>query len=124
MFDILYPLSQQTLKDFEICVSHQGDQTRILRALNDYWDILNITFKKAEEGNISVNTNNAMKMGEGDIIKVLYSDDLRLVDSYSFNINLPLIFSDLIAIVFSFCVILEFKMNYSIFHSKQSVFVY
>ena len=78
MFDILYPLSQQTTKDFELCVSHQGDQTRILRALNDYWDILNITFKRAEEGNISVNTNNAMKMGEGDIIKVLYSDDFIL----------------------------------------------
>ena len=70
MFDILYALSLQTTKDFELCVSHQGDQTRILRALNDYWDILNITFKRASEGNISVNTNNAMKMAEGDIIKI------------------------------------------------------
>tara|TARA_B100001989_G_C24389347_1_gene388446 strand:- start:33 stop:656 length:624 start_codon:yes stop_codon:yes gene_type:complete len=78
MFDILYPLSQQTTKDFDICVSHQGDEKRILRALNDYWDILNITYQKAPEGNISVNTNNAMRMGEGDIIKVLYSDDFIL----------------------------------------------
>mgnify|MGYP003125092688 FL=1 len=78
MFDILYPLSQQTTKDFELCVSHQGDEKRILRALNDYWDILNITYQKASEGNISVNTNNAMRMGEGDIIKVLYSDDFIL----------------------------------------------
>ena len=81
MFDILYPLANQTFEDFEICVSHQGDQTRILRALNDYWDILNITFKKAEEGNISVNTNNAMKMGQGDILKVLYSDDFILTSN-------------------------------------------
>ena len=72
MFDILYPLAHQTFKDFEICVSHQGDQTRILRALNDYWDVLNITFKKAPEGNISVNTNSAMMMAEGEIIKILY----------------------------------------------------
>ena len=81
MFDILYPLAHQTSKDFELCVSHQGDQTRILRALNDYWDILNITFKKAKDGNISVNTNNAMKMGEGDIIKVLFSDDFILTSN-------------------------------------------
>ena len=81
MFDILYALSLQTTKDFELCVSHQGDQTRILRALNDYWDVINITFKKAEDGNISVNTNNAMKMGEGDIIKVLYSDDFILTSN-------------------------------------------
>ena len=81
MFDILYPLSQQTTKDFELCVSHQGDQTRILRALNDYWDILNITFNRAEEGNISVNTNNAMKMAEGEIIKLLYSDDFILTSN-------------------------------------------
>ena len=81
MFDILYALSLQTTKDFELCVSHQGDQTRILRALNDYWDILNITFKRASEGNISVNTNNAMKMAEGDIIKILYSDDFILTSN-------------------------------------------
>tara|TARA_B100001989_G_scaffold88101_1_gene61241 strand:+ start:82 stop:705 length:624 start_codon:yes stop_codon:yes gene_type:complete len=81
MFDILYALAHQTFKDFELCVSHQGDQTRILRALNDYWDILNITFKRAPEGNISVNTNNAMKMAEGDIIKILYSDDFILTSN-------------------------------------------
>ena len=77
MFDILYPLSQQTSKDFQLCVSHQGDDRRILRALNDY-DILDIKFQKASEGNISVNTNNAMKMAEGEIIKILYSDDFIL----------------------------------------------
>ena len=81
MFDILYPLSQQTTKDFEVCVSHQGDEKRILRALNDYWDILNITYQQASEGNISVNTNNAMRMGQGDIIKVLYSDDFILTNN-------------------------------------------
>tara|TARA_B100001057_G_scaffold56845_1_gene50361 strand:- start:86 stop:709 length:624 start_codon:yes stop_codon:yes gene_type:complete len=81
MFDILYPLSQQTTNDFELCVSHQGDEKRILRALNDYWDILNITYKKAGEGNISVNTNNAMRMAEGDIIKILYSDDFILTSN-------------------------------------------
>ena len=78
MFDILYPLSQQTTKDFELCISHQGNENRILRALNDYWDILNITYEKAPDGNISVNTNNAMRMAEGDIIKILYSDDFIL----------------------------------------------
>ena len=81
MFDILYPLSQQTTKDFELCVSHQGDERRIIRALNDYWDILNITYKKAGDGNISVNTNNAMRMAEGDIIKILYSDDFILTSN-------------------------------------------
>ena len=81
MFDILYPLSQQTTKNFELCVSHQGDERRIIRALNDYWDILNITYKKAGDGNISVNTNNAMRMAEGDIIKILYSDDFILTSN-------------------------------------------
>ena len=81
MFDILYTLSQQSYKDFELCVSHQGDEKRILRSLNDYWDILNITYKRAPKGNISVNTNHAMKMGEGDIIKVLYSDDFILTSN-------------------------------------------
>tara|TARA_B100001175_G_scaffold311436_1_gene315871 strand:+ start:150 stop:773 length:624 start_codon:yes stop_codon:yes gene_type:complete len=87
MFDILYPLSQQTFKDFELCVSHQGDQTRILRALNDYWDILNITFQRAEEGNISVNTNSAMKMADGDIIKILYSDDFILTNNLTAELD-------------------------------------
>ena len=77
MFDILYPLSQQTTKDFELCISHQGDEKRILRALNDY-DDLDIKFQRASEGNISVNTNNSMMMAEGDIIKNLYSDDFIL----------------------------------------------
>tara|TARA_Y100001935_G_scaffold161646_1_gene132938 strand:- start:253 stop:930 length:678 start_codon:yes stop_codon:yes gene_type:complete len=81
MFDILYALSQQSYKDFELCVSHQGDDDKILRSLNDYWDILNITYRRAPEGNISVNTNNAMKMGEGDIIKILYSDDFILTSN-------------------------------------------
>ena len=81
MFDILYPLAHQSLKDFELCVSHQGDEKRILRALDDYWDILNITYKRAPEGNISVNTNHAMNMGEGDILKVLYSDDFILTSN-------------------------------------------
>ena len=81
MFDILYPLAHQSFKDFELCVSHQGDEKRILRALDDYWDILNITYKRAPEGNISVNTNHAMNMGEGDILKVLYSDDFILTSN-------------------------------------------
>ena len=81
MFDILYALSQQSCKDFELCVSHQGDDDKILRSLNDYWDIINITYRRAPEGNISVNTNNAMKMGEGDIIKILYSDDFILTSN-------------------------------------------
>jgi len=81
MFDILYALSQQSCKDFELCVSHQGDDDKILRSLNDYWDIINITYRRAPEGNISVNTNHAMKMGEGDIIKVLYSDDFILTSN-------------------------------------------
>ena len=81
MFDILYALSQQSYKDFELCVSHQGDDDKILRSLNDYWDIINITYRRAPEGNISINTNNAMKMGEGDIIKVLYSDDFILTSN-------------------------------------------
>ena len=81
MFDILYALSQQSYKDFELCVSHQGDDDKILRSLNDYWDIINITYRRAPEGNISVNTNNAMKMGEGDIIKILYSDDFILTSN-------------------------------------------
>ena len=32
MFDVLYPLAHQTSNDFEICVSHQGDDKRILKA--------------------------------------------------------------------------------------------
>ena len=81
MFDILYALAHQTNKDFELCVSHQGDERRILRALDDYWDLLNITYKRAPEGNISTNTNHAMKMAEGDIVKILYSDDFILTSN-------------------------------------------
>ena len=81
MFDILYALAHQSYKDFELCISHQGDEKRILRALDDYWDLLNITYKRAPQGNISTNTNNAMKMAEGDIIKILYSDDFILTSN-------------------------------------------
>ena len=87
MFDILYALSHQTCEDFELCVSHQGDDTKILRALDDYFNVFDITYKKAPEGNISVNTNHAMKMGEGDIVKVLYSDDFILSNNLTAELD-------------------------------------
>ena len=87
MFDILYALSLQTTKDFELCVSHQGDEKRIVRALDDYFNVFNITYKRAPKGNISVNTNHAMRMGEGDIIKVLYSDDFILTKTLTAELD-------------------------------------
>jgi len=87
MFDIMYALSQQTTNDFELCVSHQGDEKRIVRALDDYFNVFNITYKRAPKGNISVNTNHAMRMGEGDIIKVLYSDDFILTKTLTAELD-------------------------------------
>ncbi len=77
LFDIFYALSQQSYKNFDVTISDHSDSNKVRYACDEYADVLNIVYVKNKEnkGNISANTNNAMRNCSGDIIKVMFQDD-------------------------------------------------
>ena len=80
LFDIFYALSQQTNMNFEVVVSDHSKSDKILKVIKDYWDVFSINYYRNSDslGNISANTNNALRIAEGEIKKVLFSDDFIL----------------------------------------------
>ena len=70
-------LSKQTFKDFEIIVSDHS-KTNIIKEICDNWsEILNIKYYKNtyKIGGSSPNINNAIKLSNGQWIKLLFQDD-------------------------------------------------
>ena len=70
-------LSKQTFKDFEIIVSDHS-KTNIIKETCDNWsEILNIKYYKNtyKIGGSSPNINNAIKLSNGQWIKLLFQDD-------------------------------------------------
>jgi len=67
----------QTYKDFEIVISDHSKNDEIENLCKDYQDKLPIRYyrNKLKRGNLSHNTNNAIKNCKGDIIKILFQDD-------------------------------------------------
>lgn len=80
-FNILY---QQTYKDFEIVISDHSSSDDITMLCERWNSILNINYVRNEykRGNSSANINNAIKHAKGDIIKILFQDDI-LYNEYS-----------------------------------------
>jgi len=80
LFDIFYALENQTCKDFNVWISDHSKSDKILKACQEYADVFEINFVKNPTGlgNISSNTNNALRCADGDILKVLFSDDFIL----------------------------------------------
>ena len=80
LFDIFYALENQTCKDFNVWISDHSKSDKILKACQEYADVFEINFVQNSTGlgNISSNTNNALRCADGDILKVLFSDDFIL----------------------------------------------
>lgn len=82
LFDIFYALIQQSNKDFNVWISdHSKDPYgNVYQACEEYSDVLQINYVHNQDnlGNISANTNNALRHGDGDILKVLFQDDFIL----------------------------------------------
>ncbi len=83
LFDIFYALTQQTDKNFDVTISDHSDSNKVRYACDEYADVLNIVYvkNKKNKGNISANTNNAMRIAKGEILKVLFSDDFILTSN-------------------------------------------
>ena len=83
LFDIFHALSQQTNKDFNVWISDHSKSNKVLQACQEYADLFEINYIKNTNkyGNISANTNYALQHGNGDILKVLFSDDFILTNS-------------------------------------------
>ncbi|ATF18305.1 glycosyltransferase family 2 protein [Phaeobacter gallaeciensis] len=71
-------LCHQSFSDFDIVVSDQSDDMAVAEVCRDYADRLTIIHLWNREGlrQASANVNNAMAHAAGDIIKVLFQDDL------------------------------------------------
>jgi len=70
-------LLQQTYKDFEIVISDHSKDDAIRNLCESYQDKLPIRYfhNPDKRGNLSHNTNNAIKHCKGDLIKILFQDD-------------------------------------------------
>ena len=83
LFDIFYALTQQTNKDFNVIISDHSKSPKVFKACEEYSDVLEILYAPNSNklGNISANTNNALRHANGDILKVLFSDDFILTNN-------------------------------------------
>lgn len=70
-------LKMQTLQDFEVVISDQSDDNRVLEVCQKHSTLLDIKYFKYfyNRGKAAANINQAMKFASGEIIKILYQDD-------------------------------------------------
>ena len=80
LFDIFHALANQTNKDFNVVISDHSKSNKVLKACEEYSDVIEILYATNTDklGNISANTNNALRYANGEIKKVLFSDDFIL----------------------------------------------
>jgi glycosyltransferase involved in cell wall biosynthesis len=78
---------KQTFSDYEVIISDHSLDDNIKELCAEYEDRLNINYSKNLEnkGNGPYNTNHALKNCTGDIIKIIFQDDL-FVDERSLEI--------------------------------------
>ena len=84
--DLLRTIEIQTFKDFEVCISDHSRNDDVLNVVKTFEDKFKIVYQKNEEhyGNGPANTNKAIDMCSGDIIKVMFQDDF-FYDDESFE---------------------------------------
>tara|TARA_Y100001963_G_C6762381_1_gene440233 strand:+ start:739 stop:1428 length:690 start_codon:yes stop_codon:yes gene_type:complete len=80
LFDIFHALEQQDDKNFNVWISDHSKSDKVLKACQEYADVFEINYVKNTNslGNISANSNHALRNADGDILKVLFSDDFIL----------------------------------------------
>ena len=75
--DLLRTIQVQSYKDFEVCISDHSVDNEVLKELKQFEGKFKIVYTKNENdrGNGPANTNKAIEMCSGDIIKVMFQDD-------------------------------------------------
>lgn len=75
--DLLRTIEVQTFKDFEVCISDHSLDDEVMNEIKQFDDKFKIVYEKnlQNRGNGSSNTNKAIDMCSGDIIKVMFQDD-------------------------------------------------
>ena len=75
MFDTI---DNQTYRDVEVVVSDHSEDNNILEVCDKYSDIFPVTYIRNfyDRGNGPANTNTALRHCNGDLIKIMFQDDL------------------------------------------------
>mgnify|MGYP003110993666 CR=1 FL=1 len=75
--DLLRTIEIQTFKDFEVCISDHSLNDEVMNEVKQFEDKFEIVYVKNSENyrNGPSNTNKAISMCSGDIIKVMFQDD-------------------------------------------------
>lgn len=75
--DLLRTIQIQSYKDYEVCISDHSVDNEVLKELKQFEGKFKIVYDKNENdrGNGPANTNKAIEMCSGDIIKVMFQDD-------------------------------------------------
>ena len=75
--DLLRTIEIQSFKNFEVCISDHSKDDMVLNAVDKFKDKFKIKYLKNKKnyGNGPANTNKAISMCKGDIIKVMFQDD-------------------------------------------------
>lgn len=75
----LLRLARQKFKDFEVVISDNSDDNEIEELCKHFGD-LNIQYHRNPVKGMAQNTNNAIAMAKGDLVKILYQDDMLFTE--------------------------------------------
>lgn len=75
--DLFDSIKKQTFNDYEVCISDHSLNDVILDVCEEYANYFDIKYFKNSEnfGNGPANTNSALEMSSGEIIKIMFQDD-------------------------------------------------
>lgn len=75
--DLLRTIQIQSHKDFEVCISDHSIDDEVLKEVKQFEEKFEIVYakNKNDRGNGPANTNKAIEMCSGNIIKVMFQDD-------------------------------------------------
>jgi len=75
--DLFRTIEIQTFKDFEVCISDHSVNDDVLSVVNQFRDKFEIVFHRNTEhkGNSPANTNAAIDLCSGEIVKIMFQDD-------------------------------------------------
>ena len=94
--DLLRTIEIQTHKDFEVCVSDHSENNEVLDVISQFEDKFEIHYNRnlEDRGNGPANTNAAIDMCSGDIVKIMFQDDFFYDDEALQKINTEMTCSD------------------------------
>lgn len=74
---LFHELRYQTVQDFEVVVTDQSMDSKILEVCGTHCGLLDIKYFRYyyQKGKAAANINTAMRYAQGEIIKILYQDD-------------------------------------------------